>query len=392
VTRHRQRGIAQVADNLAVMTVAADLDDLRSQFLTLAELDFAGYCPIYDRIARSLAADDDALRLITEQRPGSTRTALLFLGATHDLVLRHRQSELGRIYRGECESDPWPPFRELLFNNHREIASCMATRTTQTNEVGRSANLLAIYASVSREMTARGDSRPVAIIEIGPSAGLNLLVDRYRIDYLADGAIVASAGVSDSGVQITCELRNAQQFPGVDGMHEIALRTGLDPNPIDVTDPDEARWLQACVWPGVPDRPERLAAAIASARTDPPLLHRGSAVDDLQSLLETIPNDVLPIVTSTWVLAYLSRTDRQAVCDIIDTRGATRDIVLVTGESPTVTPWVPAIDADLLDTSDGTPTVFGVRSWFDGQCHTSARAVCHPHGRWMIWPTEEKHG
>jgi len=374
------------------MNVAADLDDLRSQFLLLADLDFTGYCPIYDRIARSISADDDALALITEKRPGSTRTAVLFLGATHDLVVQAPESELAHIYRGELDLDPWPPFRDLLFTKHREIAACMRTRTTQTNEVGRSANLLAIYASVSREMTARGDSRPLAIIEIGPSAGLNLLADRYRIEYLADGEVIASAGIRDSGVRITCELHNAKQFPGIDGMHEIAIRTGLDSNPIDVTDPEEARWLQACVWPGVPDRPERLAAAIALARTEPPALHRGSAVEDLHSLLDTIPNDVLPIVTSTWVLAYLSRADRQAVCDTIDTLGATRDIVLVTGESPNVTPWVPAIDGDLLETSDGTPTVFGVRNWFNGKCHTSARALCHPHGRWMTWLTEEEHG
>lgn len=386
-------------DILGAMSTATRIDELRALFLVLAEQDFAGYCPIYEHIARSIAEDDEILSLITEHRPGSTRTAVLALGATHDLVLRDPDSELAAIYSGEHDDDPWPLFRTLVVDHASEIAVTMRARTTQTNEVGRSANLLAVYASISRRLTRHGDDRPLAIVEIGPSAGLNLLADRFHVQYVVGGTVAATAGDPDSPVQLRCELRGATAFPGVAGMHSIASRSGLDPAPVDITDPDDARWLRACVWPGVPDRPERLAAAIDLARQDPPVLHQGDAVHDLGALLDSLPDDVFPIVTSTWVLAYLSRDARLQVCEIIDRFGEGRDIAFVTGEAPNVTPWVPELSgAQLaLGTDDGTPTVFGLRMWLDGRCHTSAAALCHPHGRWMAWlddesEMEQRHG
>ncbi len=381
------------------MSTATRIDELRALFLVLAEQDFAGYCPIYERIARSIAMDDGILALITEHRPGSTRTAVLALGAAHDLVLRDPDSELAAIYRGERDDDPWPLFRTLVVDHAPAIAATMRTRTTQTNEVGRSANLLAVYASISRRLTRHGDDRPLAIIEIGPSAGLNLLADRFHVEYSVGDTVTATVGDPESPVQLRCELRGATSFPGLAGMHPIANRSGLDPAPVDITDPEDARWLRACVWPGVPDRPERLAAAIDLARQDPPVLHQGDAVHDLGALLNSLPDDVFPIVTSTWVLAYLSREARLQVCEIIDRFGAGRDIAFVTGEAPRSAPWVPELSADqlALGADDGTPTVFGVRMWLDGRCHTSAAALCHPHGRWMAWldnesETEQRHG
>jgi len=373
--------------------------ELRDLFLELLDSDIVGYCPIYERIVLALTEDPDTLDIITEHRMGTSRTPVLFLGATHDLILRDPASPLAAIFRGEVDDDPWPMFRELVHTHRSAITECMRTRTTQTNEVGRSANLLAVYASISRELTERGDDRPLAIIEIGPSAGLNLLADHYYVEYLLGDSIVASAGDPTSSVHLRCELRGETPFPGVTGMREIALRVGLDPAPIDITNADDARWLRACVWPGIPDRPERLAAAIDIARHDPPLLRRGDAVQDLPALLEQLPTDVFPIVTSTWVLAYLARPDRLQVCELIDTFGSTRDIAFVTGEAPSSAPWVPALTSEQLALrDDGTPTVFGVRTWLNGHCHTSARALCHPHGRWMAWfeadsdAGEETHG
>ncbi len=381
------------------MSAAIPIDELRAQFIELADQDFAGYCPIYDRLARALSGDTDALACITEHRPGSTRTAVLLLGATHDLVLQDPGSGLAAIYRGDSDADPWPEFRALLLGRAADIATTMRTRTTQTNEVGRSANLLAVYASVSRALTRHGDDRPLSIIEIGPSAGLNLLADRFHVEYVRGDSIVSSAGRSTSPVHLRCELLSDTHFPGVTGMHEIVGRGGVDPAPVDITDPADARWLRACVWPGVPDRPERLAAAIDLARQDPPRLLRGDAVADLGEILRSVPDDVFPIVTSTWVLAYLPREDRTQVCALIDEIGASRDLAFVTGEAASVTPWIPPIDAERLPpgAEEGTPTVFGVRLWLGGQSRTWAPAVCHPHGRWMAWledepPTEEPHG
>lgn len=149
--------------NLPLMSDSERRRELRNLFLELVESDISGYCPIYERIVLALAEDPDTLHLITEHRMGTSRSPVLFLGATHDLILRNPSSRLAAIYRGEVDDDPWPLFRELVHTHQSAITECMRTRTTQTNEVGRSANLLAVYASISRELSDRGDHRPLAL-------------------------------------------------------------------------------------------------------------------------------------------------------------------------------------------------------------------------------------
>jgi len=226
--------------NVAMMSDAERRRELRDLFLELLESDIVGYCPIYERIVSAIAEDPDTLDLITEHRMGTSRTPVLFLGATHDLVLRDPSSPLAAIYRGDIDDDPWPLFRQMVHSHRSPITDCMRTRTTQTNEVGRSANLLAVYASISRQLAERGDHRPLAIIEIGPSAGHNRLADRDHVEYRLGDTVAASAGDPTSSVRRRCERRGDTPFPGVTGMREIVLREGLDRAPIDITDPDDA--------------------------------------------------------------------------------------------------------------------------------------------------------
>jgi hypothetical protein len=172
----------------------------------------------------------------------------------------------------------------------------------------------------------------------------------------------------------------------------VASRVGLDPSPVDVTDGEARRWLSACLWPGVPDRPERLAAAVALARVDPPTLVTGDAVTDLAPLVAALPDAVLPVVISTWALAYLGRDGRAAVLGALDELGSRRDLALVTGEEARVTPWIPEVPAEVAATGeadgDGTGTVLGLRTWYDGTTDDEVLALCHPHLRWMAWVPE----
>ena len=364
------------------------LEALAARWVVLADDDFAGYSPVYERIARALADDDASLSLLLDAAPIG-RTPVLALAAVHDIVLSEPGTRLAAIYAGRSTDDPWPSFRELLHSRSAEVLQRMRTRSIQTNEVGRSAALLPALAAVRAEALAAGDDRPLALVELGPSAGLNLLLDRYAVTYRRGGAVVATTGDPASPVQLTCEVRGPAP-PLLEGLPvPIASRVGLDLNPVDVTDPDARRWLSACLWPGVPDRPERLAAAIELARLDPPRLVVGDAVTDLAPLVADLPDDVVPVVVSTWALAYLGRDGRAAVLAALDGVGATRDLALVSAEEPRITPWVPAPppevqacgDAD----GDGTGTLLGLRSWRRGVARDEALALCHPHVRWIAW-------
>src|ERR671920_1705332 len=93
-------------------------------------------------------------------------------------------------------------------------------------------------------------------------------------------------------------------------MPEVVARIGVDLDPVDVTDADDARWLRACLSPDQPERRARLEAELALAATAPPLLLRGDAVEVLPDAFARVPADVVPVVTTTWALSHFSLESR----------------------------------------------------------------------------------
>ena len=136
----------------------------------------------------------------------------------------------------------------------------MLTRRVQTNEPARCAVLLPVLSQLPQ---------PLALIEVGASAGLTLLFDQYNYDYAGHRV----AGSDPHAPTLYCQPRGPVPLPS--RVPAIAWRAGLDLNPLRVTDDADVRWLSCLVWPGESDRAARLAAAIAVARRDPPAVHRG---------------------------------------------------------------------------------------------------------------------
>ncbi len=373
------------------MSEREPIEELSDLFIFLADNDFAGYSPLYEQIARAVAADRELLEFIASAANPNARRGripVLFFAATHDRVLADPGSPIAAVYRGESQADPMPLLRDVLEHESAEVRDNMRTRSVQTNEVGRSAILSIAFGRAQRDVTVR-----TALFEIGPSAGLNLYLNHFHIDFTRNGNIVAGIGPDDANVRLECELRGSITPAIPAEISTPTSRCGLDVNPIDVMDDSECRWLQACLWPGIPDRPERLAAAINVARLSPPQLLTGDAVTDLRPALTSIePTDHL-IVFSTWALAYIDTNGRDAVIEAIDRFGAERDLDFITFEEPRFTPWVTDFNPSEFDQyeGEGTPTLLGLRSWRGGICTTTALAIAHPHGRWVHW-LEENHG
>lgn len=360
--------------------------ELSSYFTSLADADFAGYSPLYERLSRQLAGSPEALSFIDEAAAPNARRGrvpVLFLAALHDLALRDTDADLTALFAGEPVDDARlsRTLARSLDEHGDLLRSSMRARSVQTNEVGRSAAIVAALAGLDT------GGRSVALIELGPSAGLNLFADRWHIDWRRDGAVVATSGPEKATVRLDCELRGPLT-PPCGPLPEISLRTGVDPSPIDVTDPDDARWLRACVWPGVTDRAHRLAAAIDTVVADPPALVRGDAVTDLAPLVAAAPVGSYCVVVSTWAMAYLSNDAREVVIAALDDLGATRDLAFIALEEPRFLPWAGTVDSFEWAGGDGTPTMLARRRWHDGQCSSRRLALCHPHVRWMHWLEE----
>lgn len=376
------------------MEPADRIAELSSLFTILADHDFHDYSPLYERIARDLAASPDLLGFVDDAAAPNSRRGrvpVLFHATLHDQALRHPDSALATAFAGAPMSDAElrDAIRSMLEEHDDEVVSTMRSRSVQTNEVGRSAALVVGLAAVADTI---GDDRPVALVELGPSAGLNLFPDRWHVDFVRDGDVVASTGPDDSTVRLCTELRGPSSPPSFT-LPPIASRTGIDPAPIDASDSEQSRWLRACVWPDVPERPERLAAALAVVAQHPPPLLRGDAVTDLAPLVASVDDRQFPVVQSTWALAYVSAEGRAQVVGALDALGATRDLAFLTLEEPRFTPWLelsgPSVSSHYA-AGDGTPTLLGLRLWRDGTPTSVPLALTHPHVRWLHW-LEEVH-
>jgi hypothetical protein len=226
------------------------------------------------------------------------------------------------------------------------------TRRTQTNEPARCAVLLPALAQLPQ---------PLALIEAGASAGLNLLVDRYSYDYSG----YRLAGLDPDAPVLRCEPRGPVPLPP--GIPAISWRAGLDLNPLDVARADDAHWLSCLVWPGEGDRAQRLEAAIASARRDPPAVHRGDMLTGLPSLVAQAPADATLVIYHTSALWYLPAGQREQFASTVRGLGAT----WLSSEPPGVVPGTEG------PARDGHTCVLAR----DGR----GIAMTESHGTWLRW-------
>jgi hypothetical protein len=353
--------------------VADPTDDLAALWRWFADGIMEGYCPLYDQIARAVADDPELLALQREAPPHAHLPPMLLAGA-HYLLLNGVDHPLRDVYRGRS-GEPAPPlFRDLCLGHRDELSEVLATRTVQTNEVGRSALL-------GPALTWASADQPVQLVDVGCSAGLNLLCDRYRLDYGALGA----SGPEDASVVVHCAVTSgsppiAARLPGIAG------RIGIDLDPPDLTRPDDARWLLACIWPGT-GRFERAARAIATGRSDPPEVLRGDALETLPEVLQGRGEGQI-VVLNSWSFAYFSIEQRQAYVDLLTEFGRRRPLVWISMDA------VGVVDSDTAPTppvgSAETDVVTGVV--FDGDRPPDGELLAYvqSHGQSMNWQAERQ--
>lgn len=351
-----------------------DTDRLARWFRAFAENECPDL-PLYRSLCLGMADDSELLGLLLTAAPGQWRPNLL-LAALHDLVLRHPDEPFSRFYGTvggafADGTDPMPRARQFLGDHRDDVESLIATRSTQTNEANRSCLWFAAVRVVAGELPGR----PIAFVEVGASAGLNLAFDRYGYDF-GDGVV---RGDTESTVRLDCRLDGSLPL---DAPVEISHRIGLDRTPVDLTDAAERRWLKACIWPEQPERHRRFDAAADLCAADAPTIVRDDAVDGIADLLEQVPDDAHVVLVNSWVMTYLSRDRRAAFDGVVDLIGGDRDLTRISAEGEGVVEWVPH------DPDHPAPhTVVGVRRYRDGERTDERVATCHPHLAWLHWRT-----
>ena len=275
--------------------------------------------PLYAQLLAAAAEDVEAggpcwsVLAGHETDPLGSVPALRFMAAAHRLVLRGEAPALGRHYPSAggdaAAGDPWPDFRATIADNAAELRALIEL-PVQTNEVGRCAALLGGFLHV-----ARATGLPLATLEIGCSAGLNLRWHRW----LYDAGAAGTWGEADSPVRLGDRF---DPPPPLDVAVEVVERRGCDAEPLDPASDADRETLLACTWPDQADRFAQLDAALSVAGDDPVAIDRAPAADWLERQLDERRADVATVVFQSIVLQYLDDDQRTRVRAAIEAAGA----------------------------------------------------------------------
>lgn len=268
-----EEGVARIAD----------------AYRALARQCARGGSPGYARVCEEVAGDGEVLALVASLPAGNKRQPNLLLGAVRFLG--------GPVGDGAS-------WRAWVKEHWEAVRAVVVERRTQTNEVRRCATLLPVLASLPG---------PLALLEVGASAGLCLYPDRYR--YSFDGG--APVGPEESPVLLECATSGGVPVPA--GVPEVVWRAGIDLDPLDVRVEGDVRWLESLVWPGAweGERRARLRGAASVVAADPPLLVRGDLVERLGEVAAGAPAGATLVVFHSAVTAYLPRERREAFAEAV---------------------------------------------------------------------------
>lgn len=272
----------------------------------MAEGELHGVSPSYEALCLAVA-DSEPVCALLDRLPLAKRQPNLLLAAVRFL--------------GGPVDEP-AAFLAFVITQWDAVANTMTTHRTQTNEPGRCATLLPLLASLPQ---------PLALVEVGASAGLCLYPDRYSYRY------ATSAGehrLGDSEIVLSCEVTGPAPIPN--RLPEVVWRAGLDLFPMRADSEDDRRWLASLIWPEQTDRAERLGLALDLVVADPPRLDTGDLLVDLPRLLADAPSDATLVVFHSAVLAYLDQEHRGRFTDFMDTLTRTGGVQWVANEAPGV--------------------------------------------------------
>ncbi len=318
-----------------------------------------GSSPLYRRLSLAIAENDAILDLAARAMPGQLQPNMLF-GAVQLLLAQDLAHPLAAFYpsltAAPIDGDPSPAFAAFCAEHSAALGAIIAARRVQTNEVRRSGLLLPAFGLVSAEA-----GLPLALIEIGSSAGLNLRWDTYGYRYGE-----RRVGAASAPVQLSVAPRSPVPLP--DTMPAVDWRVGVDLAPVDTADGAAVAWLRALIWPEHAERFALLDAAIAELRRDPPRIIAGDALALLPGLLAEAPAGAARCVYDTFTVNQLTPGGRAEL---------ERQIAAASLDAPV---W-----RIHLGWESGAAPELSLTRYAAGAQHRRALARCDPHGAWIAW-------
>jgi hypothetical protein len=273
--------------------------------------------PLYEDLLGRAAEDYErggpTLRVLAghEDDPKDSALALRLMGAVHRLVLTGRAPALAQRYAaadGDSERT-WEAFRATLEDRVDELRP-LVERPVQTNEVGRCASLLPGFLAV-----AARTGKPLRMLEVGASAGLNLGWSEYRYE-----AGAFAWGPPESALRIDFEIVGGTGLAAVPAT--VAERAGCDASPVDPGSEEGRLTLLSYAWPDQRARMERLRAALEIAASRPAVVERSGAVEWAAARLAEPAPGCATVLFHSIVMQYLSEDERDAFARVVQEAGS----------------------------------------------------------------------
>lgn len=349
-----------------------DIDATGAGTVAMAFANQVAYCtaaaaPITARVVAAVAA------LLEDRTPGALldrirgwqgapladALPLRIAGGLHALYLSGEAPALGAIYRGE-DADDVAVVRDTIAAHEARLMPAL-DGPPQTNEAGRSSNFVAALLWLAEQgLPPRFECR-----EIGSSAGINLMMNRFAYDL---GGV--KVGVADPAMAFQPEWQG--DVPPAHAIEIVSLK-GCDVAPVDLTDPAQALRLKGYIWPEHAVRFERMEAAIAAARIKAPdLVEMDAAAFVEQELAQPQDAGTTRVLMHSIVWQYVPKDQQGRVIAAMEAAGAR-----ATPERPLA--WI-ALEAN----RDTHRHELVVRYW-PGAAEGKLLAEAHPHGAWIRW-------
>ncbi|MFH0070887.1 DUF2332 domain-containing protein [Peribacillus sp. NPDC056705] len=301
-----------------------DMERLANVFSHFAERECNGSSDLYEFLAGEIAGDEEVLQVAGWASPGQPIPNLLF-GAVQYLLLQGKGERLQAYYPGLVEQPldiraSYTCFRTFVLQHREEIISILQSKRVQTNEVRRCAYLYPVFCSIYDKM-----QRPLALIELGTSAGLQLLWDQYGYAYGQNERY----GGADSKVLLQSEIRGHQPLL-LPQSPPVVYRMGVDLHVNDVRHPEDYLWLRSLIWPGHHDRVATFEHAVDALKLQSDVqFMEGDGTVLLPDIAAEIPEEAVICVFHTHVANQMPEESKRRLLHHLEEISRRRDVMHV---------------------------------------------------------------
>lgn len=299
-------------------------NQLRQRFKQFAKIECENSSRLYEYLSLKIAEDEEILELCSYAQDGQPVPNLLF-GAIHYLLMDGNRHPLKDFYPSLVETpkeleDSYLYFQDFCKKFRNEIIQLIQSKIVQTNEVGRCAYLYPCFSYIYQKV-----NKPISLIEIGTSAGLQLLWDQYKYSYRSSKELY---GNLDSKVLIQSEVKDKTptMLPLLDEAPPIVDRYGIDLHVNNLSYEEDYLWLKALIWPEHFERRELFEKAVNCLKENKINLIEADGIKILPEVVKQLSNDSILCIFHTHVANQIPVEGKQNLLKTIEDISKNRDL------------------------------------------------------------------